>query len=254
MNRVLSWFSCGAASAVATKLAIAQFRTIGQEVEVVRCVVKEEHPDNWRFAGECENWFGQSITLLNRDDYASSAYEVVRRRGYWSGIEGAPCTRILKRELREALQHPTDRHVFGYTADKKDLDRWDDFLDANNIDAIAPLIERGLQHKDCLAMLQDAGIGLPVMYLQGFHHNNCIGCTKAGGMGYWNKVRIHYPERFKEACELSKAVGAKPLMDNGVHKLLEELVPGTGDYDSEPEIQCGVFCESAKGEYAPTKD
>lgn len=249
-NRVICWFSCGAASAVATKLAIAQYKTLGREVEVVRCIVKEEHPDNWRFAGDCESWFGQPITLLEREDYSSSAYEVVRRRGYWSGIEGAPCTRILKSEVRERFQKPTDTHVFGYTADRKDLDRWDNFLDANNIDAIAPLIVRGIQHRDCLAMLQDAGIALPVMYLQGFHHNNCIGCTKAGGMGYWNKVRIHYPERFKEACELSKAVGAKPLMVNGVHKLLEELVPGTGDYDSEPEVQCGVFCEAAKGEYA----
>lgn len=247
MQRVLSWFSCGAASAVATKLAIAQY---GSAVQVIRCRVNEEHDDNERFHADCERWFGVPIHVLANEKYHASAYEVVRRRGYWSGIEGAPCTRILKSEERERFQLPTDKHVFGYTADRKDLDRWDNFLDANNIDAVAPLIERGIQHRDCLAMLQDAGIALPVMYLQGFHHNNCIGCTKAGGMGYWNKVRIHYPARFKEACELSKAVGAKPLMVNGVHKLLEELEPGTGDYDSEPEVQCGVFCEAAKGEYA----
>lgn len=246
-GRILSWFSCGAASAVATKLAIAEY---GDLVEVVRCRVEEEHRDNERFHADCEKWFGRPITMLENKEYKASAYEVVRRRGYWSGIHGAPCTRILKKEEREAIQLPTDRHVFGYTSDAKDLQRWDDFLDANNIDAFAPLIERGLQHKDCLAMLEHAGIALPVMYLQGFHHNNCIGCTKAGGMGYWNKVRIYYPERFKEACELSRSVGARPLMVDGVHKFLDELEHDRGDYENEPEIQCGVFCESAKGEYA----
>lgn len=247
MNRVLSWFSCGAASAIATKLAIAQY---GDRVQVVRCYVAEEHPDNERFAAECQKWFGVPVTVLHQETYKSSAYEVVRRRGYWSGTEGAPCTRILKKNVRQGFQQPTDLHIFGYTADAKDLDRWDKFLDANNdISAAAPLIDRGLQHKDCLAMLQDAGIGLPVMYLQGFHHNNCIGCVKAGGMGYWNKIRVHYPAQFKEACELSRSVGARALMDNGVHKFLDELVPGTGDYESEPEIQCGVFCEAGKEEY-----
>ena len=246
-GRILSWFSCGAASAVATKLAIAEY---GDLVEVVRCRVEEEHRDNERFHADCEKWFGRPITMLENKEYKASAYEVVRRRGYWSGIHGAPCTRILKKEEREAIQLPTDRHVFGYTSDAKDLQRWDDFLDANNIDAFAPLIERGLQHKDCLAMLEHAGIALPVMYLQGFHHNNCIGCTKAGGMGYWNKVRIYYPDRFKGACELSRSVGARPLMVDGVHKFLDELEHDRGDYENEPEIQCGVFCESAKGEYA----
>jgi hypothetical protein len=245
MGRVLAWFSCGAASAVATKLAIAQY---GDAVQVVRCRVAEEHDDNERFSADCERWFGVPITMLANQKYFASAYEVVRKRGYWSGTDGAPCTRILKKEVREAMQLPTDRHVFGYTAGEEG--RWDKFLDANNIDAIAPLIERGITHANCLAMVQDAGIALPAMYLQGFKHNNCIGCTKAGGMGYWNKVRVHYPARFKEACELSRSVGARPLMVNGTHKFLDELEPNTGNYDDEPEIQCGVFCEAAKGEYA----
>jgi sulfur relay (sulfurtransferase) DsrC/TusE family protein len=250
VSRVVCWFSCGAASAVATKLAITQYQSMGRPVEVVRCLVKEEHSDNDRFARECGEWFEEDITVLQRDEYHSSAYEVVRRRGYWSGVKGAPCTRILKKEMREAFQRPTDTHVFGYTADSIDVQRWDAFLDANNIDAVAPLIVRGLQHSDCLAMVEDAGIKLPIMYQLGFHHNNCIGCVKAGGQGYWNKVRIHFPARFKEACELSESVGAKPLMVNGVHKPLSELDPTAGDYESEPEIQCGVFCEMAKQEYA----
>ena len=61
MNRVISWFSCGAASAVATKLAIVESKT---PVEVVYCHVKEEHPDNLRFMRDCEQWFGRKILVL----------------------------------------------------------------------------------------------------------------------------------------------------------------------------------------------
>lgn len=250
MSRIVCWFSCGAASAVATKLTLNQYRGSGRKVEIVRCYVKEEHPDNERFAIDCAQWFGTGITVLRDTEYSASAYEVVRRRGYWSGIKGAPCTRILKKEVREAFQHPSDTQVFGYTADTHDAGRWDKFLAANNIDAIAPLIERGLKHSDCLAMVQNAGITLPMMYLLGFHHNNCIGCVKAGGQGYWNKVRVHFPIVFKEACEISEAVGAKPLMVNGTHMPLRTLIPNRGDYDSEPEIQCGPFCEMAEKEIA----
>lgn len=44
--RIVCWFSFGAASAVATKLAIAD--NAGKlPLVVARCIVKEEHPDGW---------------------------------------------------------------------------------------------------------------------------------------------------------------------------------------------------------------
>lgn len=52
MSRVVSWFSCGAASAVATKLALqANYLPNGaSEVVVAYCdTFKREHPDNRRF-------------------------------------------------------------------------------------------------------------------------------------------------------------------------------------------------------------
>lgn len=248
MSRVLSWFSCGAASAVATKLAIAQYGAA--DIVVVRCIVREEHPDNERFAADCEKWFGVPITNIIAEEYDGSVINVNEVRQYWGGVDGAPCTRLLKKEPRERFQRPTDKHVFGYTADAKDMERWDSFLDANNIDAVAPLIERGIQHADCLAMVQAAGIALPVMYLLGFKHNNCIACRKAGGQGYWNMVRTHFPIQFKQAAEQSRRIGAKPLMVNGVHMHLDELIEGAGDYQTEPEIQCGIMCELGKREYA----
>ena len=245
MSRIVCWFSCGAASAVATKLAIAQYA--GREIVIARCIVKEEHPDNDRFAADCEKWVGMPITNMISEKYNGSIFEVFEKRGYISGIHGAPCTMLLKKKVREDFQLPTDTHVFGYCAEEQD--RWDSFLDANNIDAISPLMERGLEHSDCLAMIEKAGIELPVMYKLGYQHNNCVGCCKASGAGYWNKIRIDFPEQFDRMAKVSRQIGSRMTRDGETRIFLDELKPGTGDYQTEPEIQCGLFCEMAQGEY-----
>ena len=246
MSRIICWFSCGAASAVATKLALKQY--LGQQIIIARCIVREEHPDNDRFAADCEQWFGMPITNMINEKYNGSIVEVADKRNYVSGVSGAPCTMLLKKKVREDFQLPTDKHVFGYCAEEQD--RWDSFLDANNIDAVSPLIERGLEHSDCLAMIENAGIKLPDMYALGYKHNNCIGCFKAGGQGYWNKIRIDFPETFKARAEQTRRIGARLLNVNNVHKFLDEIEHGAGDYQKEPEIQCGIFCEMAQKEYA----
>jgi len=246
VGRIVCWFSCGAASAVATKLAIKQYA--GRDIVIARCIVKEEHPDNNRFAADCEAWFGLPITNLISEKYQGSIFEVFEKRGYISGINGAPCTMLLKKKGREDFERATDTHVFGYCAEEQD--RWDSFLDANNINAVSPLLERGLEHSDCLAMVQQAGIKLPVMYSLGYQHNNCIGCCKASGAGYWNKIRNDFPEQFNRMAEVSRRIGARMTRDGETRIFLDELRLGTGDYQTEPEIQCGLFCEMAQGEYA----
>ena len=243
--RIVSWFSCGAASAVATKLAIVE--NAGKLPFIVaRCIVREEHPDNERFAADCEKWFGIPITNLIAEKYDGSIYEVFKKRQYISGVAGAPCTLLLKKEVRISFELPTDRQVFGYCSEEQD--RWDRFLDSNNINAYAPLVERGLEHSDCLAMIQDAGIELPTMYKLGYKHNNCMGCCKSQGAGYWNKVRVDFPDMFNNMAIESRRLGVRIIRVGEERIFLDELKEGTGDYPTEPEIQCGIFCEMAKQE------
>jgi hypothetical protein len=244
MSRLVCWFSCGAASAVATKLAIAAER----EIVIARCIVKEEHPDNDRFAADCEKWFGLPIVNLTADEYEGSVYEVIRRRKYISGVAGAPCTMLLKKQVREQFQRPDDCHVFGYCEEEQD--RYDHFLDANNIDCIAPLIEKNISHANALAIIQSAGIRLPEMYQLGYQHNNCIGCVKATGAGYWNKIRSDFPQAFWRMAGASRALSVKMVRDGKERIYLDQLREGTGRYQDEPEIQCGIFCEMVNQELA----
>jgi hypothetical protein len=249
MSRLVCWFSCGAASAVATKIALAE--NAGRlPVEVVRVYVEEEHPDNERFAADCERWFGAPIRVLRDEIYGASIYGVFQKERYIAGVAGAACTRRLKKHVREAFERPGDRQVFGYTAEEQD--RADRFIDANShVDLWPVLIEKGLGKADCLAMVERAGIELPAMYALGYRNNNCVGCVK-GGAGYWNKVRADFPEAFDRMATLSRSLGVR-MMRNGEDRIfLDELQIGAGDYPAEPEVQCGIFCEMAERDYAPS--
>lgn len=247
MNRIVCWFSCGAASAVATKIAISE--NAGRFPLVIAYTeIAEEHPDNKRFIADCERWFGQPITVLRNEQYGGSIYEVFRRNRFLVGPSGAACTRILKRGVREAFEQDGDHQVFGFTSEE--VERSADFFERNShITGSAPLIERGLMKSDCLAMLEDAGIEIPAMYRMGYRNNNCIGCVK-GGAGYWNKIRKDFPQVFARMSMVERSLGRTIIRRNGEQVYLDELPVDMGAHQDEPDIECSIFCQMAKQEYA----
>jgi hypothetical protein len=195
--RAVGHFSCGAASAVAIKLALAEY---GPNMVIYNAFIVEEHEDNRRFLRDCEKWFKHPITVIQDRRFGASVREVWRRERYIKGAHGAPCSRALKRNILGGVMRPDDINILGYTAEEQD--RFDSFLDANNgVKARAILIERNLTKKDCLAMISRAGIELPHMYRIGFTNANCIGCCK-GGQNYWQKVRKHFPEDFNQIIQI----------------------------------------------------
>lgn len=150
-GRVVCQFSCGAASAVATKLALAQY---GDRCIIVNAYLKNEHPDNRRFLA---GWFGQPVTILRDEKYNADIVQVFRRKRFMKGLSGAPCSRELKRRLLDNWKQPSDVMVFGYTAEE--ADRLEDLQERYpDRTVIAPLVERGIGKDDCKAMLQRAGI------------------------------------------------------------------------------------------------
>jgi hypothetical protein len=248
-KRIVCWFSCGAASAVATKLTIEANakaeNTLPLVVARIRLVNEDE--DNDRFAADCEKWFGVPILNLMREEYEGDVYKVIEKFRYVSGPKGAPCTRELKKRVREAFQRHDDLHVFGYTAEEQG--RVDLLLDANaDLRLWSILIDKWLDKKDCLAIVDRAGIKLPEQYKRGFDHNNCKACVKATSPGYWNLVRIHHPAEFERMAKVSEALGSRMVRVKGVRKFLRELLPTDGNIKEQETIECGVFCELAEKE------
>lgn len=215
---------------------------------LVYCDPGSEHPDNERFIADCERWCGQSVVRLHSTKYRDT-WDVWTKRRFLNSPAGALCTVELKKKLRQAFQEPDDVQVFGYGADEQQ--RADRFREQNiEVNLRTPLIERGLTHADCLAMVERAGIELPAMYLLGFGHANCVGCVKASGMGYWNKIRTEFPLTFLRMAALERDIGHSVVKDTNGPVWLDELDPGRGNFDEEPKIDCSLLCSVAESEIA----
>lgn len=241
-QRIICQFSCGAASAVATKMVLTEY---GHEnVAIINAYIKEEHPDNRRFLTDCEMWFDHPIVVLRNGKYESSTHEIWKRKRYIIGHHRAPCSMELKRDLLNAFKNPNDIVVLGYTAEEQD--RYDRFIDANNGQRVlVPLIDKGLTKADCLGLLERAKIQLPEMYRLGFNNANCIGCPK-GGAGYWNKIREVFPDQFYQIADIQEKIGpgAKFMRNRRTNEriYLRELDPTHGRIEDELEISCSFEC------------
>lgn len=238
-GRRIVWFSCGAASAVTAKFALELY---GPSVLVIYCnTLKEEHPDNPRFMADCEKWFNHPIMIISSAKY-SSPYEVAEGERYMAGPNGAKCTTELKKVPRFKFQSPDDTHFFGFTADESD--RIADF-ERDNFELQLEWIlrDRGITKRDCYHLIRSAGIPLPTMYNLGYRNNNCLGCFKATGAGYWNKVRKDFPEVFARRSEQSRRLGVRLVQLNGERVFLDELPEGVGRYKGE-DLSCGPQCSS----------
>ena len=241
---IVVWFSCGAASAVAAKKTIEKY---GDDavIRVVNSPVKEEHPDNFRFLHDVEKWLGVDIEFAFNPKYLScSCKDVWSDAQYMSGVNGAPCTRELKktpRQLWEDVNKP-DYHVLGFTADEKR--RHDNFYMFERANIIPVLIDAGLTKLDCLRIIMEANIRPPEIYALGYPNANCIGRVKASSPTYWNHVRKTHPDVFWDMCERSRKIGCRLVVVEGERIFLDELASNViGAPMKSMDVECGIFCE-----------
>lgn len=238
MSVVLCWFSAGITSTVACKLAIEEYGV--ENVKVFFFETNSHHPDNTRFIAECETWFGTKIIVRSNTKY-TDVFDVLETEKYINGPSGARCTFELKRKLRLAIQKELgtwQRQVFGFEFSKKEINRALRFAEQYpQTKPRFPLIEQRLTKPACFQIIQDAGLEIPAMYRLGYHNNNCIGCVK-GGKGYWNKIRIDFPDVFDRMAKTERVVGASCI--NGT--FLDELPRDAGTHEPPITGECGVVC------------
>lgn len=236
--RIVVWFSCGAASAVAAKKAVEKY---GRLAEVVYCdTMPSEHSDNKRFFADVEKWIGQEIKVISSKDY-KTVDEVFEKTRYMAGIHGARCTTEMKKIPRFNFQRPRDVHIFGFTFDEeKRINRFRE----NNPDLKTEMIlyDERVKKDDCYRIIFAAGIKRPVMYELGYNNNNCIGCVKAGSARYWNMIRRDFPGVFKRRCKQSRELGVKLVKMNGERIYLDELPKDHLSAEPLEDISCGPDC------------
>lgn len=224
------WFSAGVSSFIAGYL---ERENIDKFIYIS---IKDQHPDTARFIVDCENALGKEI------EYLSSRYEsvgnVIKQFRFINSAHGSKCTEILKKRVRKEWEEGKTNleYVWGYDCTERHrADRLVETYPGHK--HIFPLIERNLTKEDCHGMLKQLGIKRPAMYEMGYRNNNCIGCVK-GGMGYWNKIRVDFPEVFAERAKSEREIGHSCI--NGV--FLDELEPGRGKIEDEVMEDCSMFC------------
>jgi len=253
----VSWWSAGVTSAVATKIALD---TWGDKVEPYYIEIESAHPDNERFIADCERWYGKKINRLKSPTYKDQ-FDVIEKTGYVNGPSGARCTLELKKNVRFAFEEsrkgnlfepskPIIQHyIMGFEFSPKEINRALGFrMDFPYPYPLFPLIEKKLTKENCHALLNLAGIEEPAMYRLGYNNNNCIGCVK-GGQGYWNKIRVDFPEHFNRMAKAERVAGHSCI--NGI--FLDELNPTSGR-DVKPIIpDCGMICQTFAEDFASAK-
>lgn len=239
-GRVICRFSCGTASALATKLAIEKYG----KVEIFYAATGSEHPDNVRFLGDCERWFGQKINILKSEKYEDT-WDVFEKTRFLVSPQGARCTSELKKIPGDSILRLGDVEIYGYTINEmKRVKRWERLNNERIIEC--PLVDAGLTKEDCHNAVIAAGIELPMMYKLGFANNNCIACVKArDSPNYWKRLRKHFPQEFARMAAMERELNFElnRLSIKGVKTpiFLDQLPPGDPK-GKDKSHSCGVFC------------
>lgn len=246
-NKVIVWFSCGAASAVAAKIALEKY---GPQTRFCYTDTGSEHRDNVRFISDCEKWLGIKVEVLRSKEYKDT-WEVFEKNRFLSSPQGARCTAALKKIPSRQVLEVGDVEVFGYTAEEsKRLERFKQQNPERVIDC--PLIDKHLTKQDCFGILHSAGIELPAMYKLGFRNNNCIACVKArDSIDYWKRIRKYFPEQFLRMATLEREL-SYPINRIGVKgerkKIFLDEIPDGEPEQNDPDISCGLFCGTESSE------
>ena len=228
---IISWFSAGVSSFIATYIERDHID------KILYTHIDDQHPDSMRFLKDCERVLGKEIDVL-QSKY-KTVNDVIRQFRFINGPYGAKCTDILKRRVRKEWEYGKDNltYIWGYDIEEKD--RAERLLESMpQFKHKFPLIERQLTKEDCHGILRKLGIKRPMMYELGYRNNNCIGCVK-GGMGYWNRIRKDFPEVFKARAELEREIGASCIKD----VYLDELEPNRGRLEEEVIEECNIICQ-----------
>lgn len=209
-KKVVCWWSGGVTSAVACKVAIDLFGVANCRVVMIDTCNEDE--DTYRFKKDCEKWYGKDIETITA---IGNKYDSIQ--DVWVTYEslnvatGAICSAELKRSVREKWQKENDYdyQVFGFEFDKSEFNRALGLSKIKKANGIYPLLMMGYDKEACLSIVQAAGIEVPRMYKLGFRNNNCLktGCVQ-GGIGYWQKMKRDFPDKFDKMAEMEHKLTA----------------------------------------------
>ena len=199
--------------------------------------IGNQHPDSIRFIKDCEKVLGKEIEIL-QSQY-KNVENVIKQFRFINSAYGAKCTDVLKKRVRKEWEKDKTNLTYVWGFDSKEKHRADRLVETQTEQKHEfPLISKNITKEEAHGILKTLNIKRPTMYDLGYSNNNCIGCVK-GGMGYWNKIRIDFPDTFENIAKLERLVWRSCI--KGV--FLDELDPKRGRMENEIMQECGILCE-----------
>lgn len=191
INDIICWWSGGVTSAVACKTAIDLYGL--ERCRFIMIDTNNEDEDTYRFKSDCEKWYKKKIESIGCVGEGKK-YETMEDVWYdflsLDNATGAICSSESKRQVRLDFQKRNEYtyQVFGFdTSSKKEI--WRSVGLKNNYPTAKPIFPNllyGYTKKNCISILEEANIEIPIAYKLGFSNNNCLKtlCVQ-GGIGYW---------------------------------------------------------------------
>ena len=62
-------------------------------------------------------------------------------------------------------------------------------------------------------------------------------------MGYWNAIRVDFPDKFYEMAAIERKIGHAINKDTDGPVYLDELDPRRGNFERDMPGDCGFTCE-----------
>ena len=208
--------------------------------------IEDQHTDTIRFINDFESEYNVKVIKL-KPLYKNVENCIKIFGGFRNAHTGfAPCTNWLKKRVRKEfeLQNSNLEITYIWGFDSKEIKRAERIIESNqHVNHVFPLIENGISKEECHGIFNKMfNFRRPIMYDMGYPNNNCIGCIK-GGMGYWNRIRVDFPEVFEKRAKLERKLGYSILKDRKGNIFLDELEPHRGNMDMEIFPDCGIMCD-----------
>lgn len=265
INDIIAWWSGGITSAVACYIAIDLFGI--DRVRIIMIDTLNEDEDTYRFKKDCETLYEKEIEVISElGDKYKSIEDVWYKFKSLNVASGAICSSELKRTARKKFQKTANytHQVFGFDISEPNRAK-SMSINYPEAKAIYPLLFHGLSKENCISIFNKLGVKIPRMYDLGFKNNNCFqtGCVQ-GGIGYWQKMMIDFPDKFNKMAniehELTKLKGSpvtmlkdqsKKAKDTGVKNVFLKHNPSypyikdismMKGFKVEPLTECNGFC------------
>ena len=181
-----------------TALAI-YMRDRVQNMEYVFCDTDKELQETYEYLNRVEAFLGKKIVRLNAKAGFDHWLEVFG--GYLPSPHMRWCTKLLK--LKPFEEYVGDQPVISYVGIRADEDRSGYISTKDNIKAVFPFKENGVDYAGVMKILEDSGIGMPPYLNWGRTHSGCYFCFFQRPIE-WVRLLEAHPEQFEEAAKYEK--------------------------------------------------